>query len=248
MSKPSAKRDARTAHILDTALELLLRDGPEALSVQRLAAALGWSAGALYRYFDSKDALLVAIQAQNLVALGGFLERAWGLGERASGGLDERGASLLGLVLASRAYAGLPRWSPGRFRLLALSVGEPRHWVEPASAGPVLEGAAQLLEAVGVGIARAESAGALRASEGGRRARVLWLAVHGVASAQKFERFGSGALWHEALLDDLLLALLVGWGAQEALASQVLERARGLESELAALAERLDERVAEVEA
>jgi hypothetical protein len=110
-----------------------------------------------------------------------------------------------------------------------------------------LEGAAQLLGAVKAGIARAESAGALGPSEGGRRARVLWLAVHGVASAQKFERFGSGALWHEALLDDLLLALLVGWGAQPSEAAQALERARGLESELAALAERLDEQAAEVQ-
>jgi AcrR family transcriptional regulator len=247
MSKPSPKRDARTAHILHTATELLLRDGPEALSVQRLAGALGWSAGALYRYFDSKDALLVAIQAQNLVVLGGFLGQAWSLGGGASWGLDERGSSLLGLALACRAYAGLPRWSPGRFRLLALSIGEPRHWVEQAAAGPVLEGAAQLLGAVEAGIGRAESAGALSVSEGGRRARVLWLAVHGVASAQKFERFGSGALWHEALLDDLLLALLVGWGAQATEAAQALERARGLESELAALAERLDEQASEVQ-
>jgi AcrR family transcriptional regulator len=47
--------------ILDRAVELIEREGPQALSMRRLGAALGVEAMAIYHHFESRDALLSAI-------------------------------------------------------------------------------------------------------------------------------------------------------------------------------------------
>jgi len=52
--------------ILDAALEILSEDGVAGLSQRRLGARLGVSHMALYRYFESKDALLDATAAHAL--------------------------------------------------------------------------------------------------------------------------------------------------------------------------------------
>jgi AcrR family transcriptional regulator len=57
MPYPS-KIDSQT--IVDGALELLEREGQEALTLRRLAKEAGVTANALYRYFSSLDALIAA--------------------------------------------------------------------------------------------------------------------------------------------------------------------------------------------
>jgi AcrR family transcriptional regulator len=56
----------RTSQILATALRLLEAVGPEALTMRRLATEVGMQAPSLYRHFESKDALLSALQAHAL--------------------------------------------------------------------------------------------------------------------------------------------------------------------------------------
>jgi len=53
-----ASREDRRARILDAAKSCFARDGFHATSMQRICAAAGMSAGNLYRYFPSKDALI----------------------------------------------------------------------------------------------------------------------------------------------------------------------------------------------
>lgn len=52
---------ARRAEILDAARRCFVRDGFHATSMQDLLAEAGVSAGAVYRYFASKDDMIVAI-------------------------------------------------------------------------------------------------------------------------------------------------------------------------------------------
>jgi AcrR family transcriptional regulator len=59
-------RDARREHILNSARRCFLRDGFHATSMQDLFAEAGLSAGAVYRYFASKDEMIVAITEENL--------------------------------------------------------------------------------------------------------------------------------------------------------------------------------------
>ncbi|MCQ6551746.1 TetR/AcrR family transcriptional regulator [Streptomyces sp. C10-9-1] len=56
--------DVRRRQILDATAALLLADGYEALTISRVAARAGVAKGTVYLYFDSKQALLAALQAQ----------------------------------------------------------------------------------------------------------------------------------------------------------------------------------------
>jgi AcrR family transcriptional regulator len=59
-------RDARRDQILNAARRCFLRDGFHSTSMQDLFAESGLSAGAVYRYFASKDEVIVAIAEQNM--------------------------------------------------------------------------------------------------------------------------------------------------------------------------------------
>lgn len=59
-------RANRRAHILAAARRCFVRDGFHGTSMQDLVNEAGISSGAVYRYFQSKDAVIEAIAAENL--------------------------------------------------------------------------------------------------------------------------------------------------------------------------------------
>jgi len=59
-------RDARRDQILSAARRCFLRDGFHATSMQDLFGESGLSAGAVYRYFASKDDVILAIAEDNM--------------------------------------------------------------------------------------------------------------------------------------------------------------------------------------
>jgi|UPI0005C243BE AcrR family transcriptional regulator len=58
------KVQQRRSDILETAMTLFERDGLDGVSLRKVAAAMGCSYTALYRYFPSKDSLITAMRAQ----------------------------------------------------------------------------------------------------------------------------------------------------------------------------------------
>src|ERR1700759_850659 len=91
-------RPARRAQILGAARRCFLRDGFHSTSMQDLFAEAGLSAGAVYRYFASKDEVIVAIAEQNMrEVLAMMREGAEGTPGRS---LGEVMAGLMGLVQA----------------------------------------------------------------------------------------------------------------------------------------------------
>jgi AcrR family transcriptional regulator len=63
-------------HILDRACELFLAHGLEGVSMRRLAQAVGVTAPALYRHFESKEQVLHEVVAEAVRSLGAYLYRA----------------------------------------------------------------------------------------------------------------------------------------------------------------------------
>lgn len=57
------------ATIREAALECCAQAGYRGLSLRAVAARLGWSATALYRYYDNKDTLLAALRQQGFETL-----------------------------------------------------------------------------------------------------------------------------------------------------------------------------------
>ena len=72
--RSARKREARADAILDEAMRVLAADGPDALTLARIGKALGLVPAALYRYFDSKDALLAALQRRAIAEIRTVLE------------------------------------------------------------------------------------------------------------------------------------------------------------------------------
>ena len=62
-------RDARRDQILSAARRCFLRDGFHATSMQDLFAEAGLSSGAVYRYFTSKDDMIIAIAEENMLGI-----------------------------------------------------------------------------------------------------------------------------------------------------------------------------------
>lgn len=56
--------------ICSAAMDLFLREGFERTSIRRIAAAIGYTPGAIYSYFGDKDDILYAIHEQGFARLG----------------------------------------------------------------------------------------------------------------------------------------------------------------------------------
>ena len=69
-------REATRAAILDAARRVAARSGARNLSLRAAAAEAGFAPAALYGYFESKDALLLALAADDLAAVSRAMREA----------------------------------------------------------------------------------------------------------------------------------------------------------------------------
>ena len=100
MPKVSAQyRDERRAHILAAARRCFVRDGFHQTSMQDLVREAGMSSGAVYRYFPSKDAMIVAIAEENLDQIVAIVQ------ESVAHGADLGAALAAALEFASSRHA-----------------------------------------------------------------------------------------------------------------------------------------------
>jgi AcrR family transcriptional regulator len=78
--QPASRRDrlraATTEEIIRTARQLLVRNGPEAVSLRAIAREMGMTAPGLYRYFDSHEEVLRHVCASIFTELGEDIGRA----------------------------------------------------------------------------------------------------------------------------------------------------------------------------
>jgi AcrR family transcriptional regulator len=154
--------------VLDAASRLLVAEGPQALTMRRVAGAVGCSTTVLYTAFGSKDGLADALFREGFQRLRRRLE-AVAPGDDPLARLRALAHAYRESALASRSYYGVmfQQAIPG-FRPSAASL---------AAAGASLE---VLTDAV----RDCMDAGALRAGDPRAVAEVLWAAVHGAVSLE----------------------------------------------------------------
>ena len=160
---------ARARDVVGVARDLLESDGPEALTMRRLADRMGIRAPSLYKHFPDKGALEVAIIAA------GFAEAAaaFEVAEREAG---EDGADrLLAFVTTYRQFA---RSRPHLYRLMT-ERPLPRNRLP---AGLEARTAAPLLRATGDPV----------------RARAAWAFIHGLTMLELNDRLPADDLTEPA--------------------------------------------------
>ena len=198
--------------IEEAALDLIASEGLEALTMARLAEEVELTPGALYRYFEGKDALIVALQARALGQIESLLEaRRAAIDWPRDPGLR----ALAELTWIARFYRRLADEEARIFALVSATIGDPRKLVADEHARTLAAPVSSLLGGVAERFAAAAAEGALAPGDAASRAVVFWSAVHGVTSVAKLDRIAPGIFAPIARVDELTRALLLGWGAEE---------------------------------
>jgi AcrR family transcriptional regulator len=213
------RRDANGARILDAAMELIAQGGLEALSMARLAEAVDYTAGALYRYFPSKDALLAHLVAQVLEEVQGFLARA-------EAALPTGAFPLTRVFALAQGYREFAKERPHGFSLLALTMADPRVLLpQHADAAPVTQRVISTLELLAQALGDAEASGQLAPGDVTERTLHLFATLQGLLLLHKQARFAPSVLDLERLVPSAVRTLLIGWGAKARAADAALEKA-----------------------
>lgn len=211
----SRKRAAKRAFILETAMGLVAEDSLAGLTMQRLAAALDLTAGALYRYFSGKDALIAAMQRHALIAINDRLRarrEAFASSDRGRE-LSDASRALYELLDAGLFYVELHDELPEHIRLITNLMGDPRRLVDDEdvrrNAG-VFMGLFGLVDEL---FDNAAAAAALRPGSAAERTIVYWSSMQGIVQLEKLDRFSPGMFDVPTLGLSAARALLIGWGA-----------------------------------
>jgi AcrR family transcriptional regulator len=184
--------------IVAAARELVAAEGLEALSLRRLAAALGVTAPALYAHLDGKRDLLRALAESEFVAL-----QARFAAIPADDPVERMRA-------ASRAYVAHARENPELFRVMflfppALPSGDGGADELPAATRAFADSVAFVEEAA--------ASGAISTDDVLLTALAMWSAAHGVATVLEMG-FSFPAELQRSLVAEVIDRLLRGYGAE----------------------------------
>lgn len=211
-TKRAERRAFRREEILRTAFALVEEGGLDAVTTTELAKRTGAALGALYRFFPSKAAVIVALQRQAIDELHADLTAASTAATERAREHGRRVGALAGLVALADVVFGEPSTHPPRFRLIdeALSRLAPIHSDDDAAA---LETALQPLLALAHERVLAFTGGSLSTAEGQRFSFALWAALHGVTHFIKRDRLVPSAQASSRIAASTVLLLLRGLGA-----------------------------------
>lgn len=211
MRTPETPRERRRAERIDTikeeALALVIEDGIESFSVHRLADRLDLTVGALYRYFESVDHLLSAVQVDVLESFDVYFE---GLEEA----LGQKGPGTLQWVVnMTFGYMALSALEPVRFRLIARFVSSLDPMLNDDAAASAVEPAMRLLGRMAIAIERAQDAEELCPGDAFDRTVLMWSCMQGLMERRKLTRLHTSLFDFGRMSEELMATLLIGWGA-----------------------------------
>jgi AcrR family transcriptional regulator len=154
--------------VLDAASRLLVAEGPHALTMRRVAGAVGCSTTVLYTAFGSKDGLADALFREGFERLRRHLEA-----------VAPGGDPLARLRALADAYRESALESPSYYGVM-FQQAIPGY--QPSAASLAAAGAS--LAVLSDAVRACMDAGVLRAGDPRAVAEVLWAAVHGAVSLQ----------------------------------------------------------------
>jgi AcrR family transcriptional regulator len=199
------RRQKNLQRILEGAMDAIVTGGFDALSMNKLAATLDYTPGALYRYFPSKDALVTALVAEVIDEIGRELDVV---------GAARDGAPLARVVACAEVWRRFAVTAPNRFALVSMLLAAPRLIVtDEAQVARSLAGLLAAVRPVAEALAAAADAGALHGGDAIERSFLLFSGATGVLLLRKQSPRAPGLLDLDRLFAAMLRALLTGWGA-----------------------------------
>lgn len=220
--KRKVRHDQRRQRYLSEAMKLVIEEGLEGLTIARLAARMKGSNGAIYRYFPSKESLMVSLQELAIADFHGFmltqLERLEG---RLAKSTPPAVRAMARLGVAFESYLSHADASPRPHRLVDAFLSSPEAVLSDAEAAGIAERlVSPILEQFAEVLAEAEGAGAIEPGDRGQRTHLAWAIVHGLDHFRKRDRINPPGLRVQALLPEARRAYLRGLGAKVEVVAQ----------------------------
>jgi AcrR family transcriptional regulator len=208
MSFREQHRAATHARIVDEATAIISSSGFEGLSMRALAKRVELTPGALYRYFDSQDALIAVITGDVIDQIQSTVTAAV-----ESVPVDR---PLLRVLVACEAYRVLSLEQPQRFGLVSMMLAAPRAIVpEPALAEPLVRQMLAALTPLLAAFEQANTNAALRPGPALDRAMITFATLQGILNVRKQATHVGGLFDPETLAIEALCNHFLGWGASE---------------------------------
>lgn len=206
-TSPRARRRVKNLEmILETAMSLVITSGWDGFSMHRLAKAVDYTPGALYRYFNSKDEILSALVVRTLEELRVQIQRQLALAPE---------APLVQLLLAARCYQTFAEEAPHRFGLLAMMMADPKELlVSDETANPVVTAMLKTLAPLQETIEAAMTGGMLRQGDPAQKNLALFVSLQGALQLRKLNERAPTIFDVPQLIEELTQTLLLGWGAK----------------------------------
>lgn len=152
-------REELTQLAIDAGRDLVVKEGPNALTARRVATEIGYTAGTLYNLFENIDALAAAINIGSIENFADKLDVA----------INEKSDAPTQLRKASQAYLDFHREEPNLWTLLfAIPVdyhSEDYHAAIHRVFDPIVEAFQPLSR---------------NSEEARKKAKVLWSTLHGI--------------------------------------------------------------------
>ena len=209
------RRAEKLETIRETALTIVIEEGLDAFSIHRLADRLDLTVGALYRYYDSVDQLLVAVQVDVLDAVDAYVQRVLSLTD---------GPAIVRIWAMAKAYVAWSQLQPQRFRLISRFVSTPDPVFADSDAMQSLEPTMRLLGRLAVTLRESGEEGSIEPGNDLTRSVLLWSGIQGLIERQKLNRLQPELFSFDALVDDFVLTMLRGWGASHEVLAHVKQQ------------------------
>ncbi len=203
-------------------MDLVAAGGLEALSVNKLADAVDYTPGALYRYVGSKDALLARLVAQILEDVRVHIDAALAL-------LPSRVSPLARVIAMAHAYRWFAQRQPHRFGLLSMTMAEPRVLLRAAEdAEPVARLAVAAMAPLAEALDACVRDGHLHEGDLTERAVCLFALLQGLLQMHKQSRLAPAVIDTDRLVTRGTRSLLLGWGAKSRSVDAAIEKVTAL--------------------
>lgn len=206
--KVRANRQRKMAEIRETALEIILESGVEQLSMHEVARRRGVTVGALYRYYHSKQDLVVQLELECLDSLRALLSNL--VPPKPADGVDLAFAerSLLQVV---KSYRDALAKHPAHGRLISGILATPMSVLNPRDRSGAVQ---KMFDVLSIPCQRIEwlrCEGVFGPGDSMARALTLWICAHGLLQLRKMEPISGGMINVDELLRQAVADFVAGW-------------------------------------
>lgn len=213
--KRKVRHDKKRQSYLSEAMGLVVQDGMEGLTIARLASRMNASVGAVYRYFPSKEALLVGLQELAIADFHGFMQRRLIEVAPRLAQASPHARVLARIMIAFGSYIEHAEVSPRPHRLVDAFLSFPEAVLSDAEARSIGERLlSPILGAFSGLLGEAVASGTIDAGDDNQRTQLAWAFVHGLDHFRKLDRINPATLHLRSLLPLARASLLRGFGAK----------------------------------